>query len=57
MRITIEAGTRGWFEVQFNGLGSVIFNQDTTVNWNAAAPIGTKPGDRFPTFRQDTQAS
>ena len=43
MRITIEAGTRGWFEVQFNGLDSVTFKRDTTVElerWGMPAVVG-----------------
>jgi hypothetical protein len=32
MKVKIEAGTRGWFEVKFHGTDSVTFKRDTTVD-------------------------
>jgi hypothetical protein len=32
MKVKIEAGTRGWFEVKFRGADSVTFKRDTTVD-------------------------
>ena len=32
MEVKIEAGTRGWFEVKFQGADSVTFDRDTTVD-------------------------
>ena len=32
MRVKIEAGTRGWFEVNFQGTDSVTFNRDSIVD-------------------------
>jgi hypothetical protein len=50
MRITIEAGTRGWFEVQFNGLDSLIFNQDTTVELERCGTYWYKTRGQIPDF-------
>jgi hypothetical protein len=35
MKVKIEAGTRGWFEVKFRGADSVTFKRDTTVDVEA----------------------
>jgi hypothetical protein len=32
MKVTIEAGPRGWFEVKFQGTDSVTFKRDSTVD-------------------------
>jgi hypothetical protein len=50
MKVIIEAGTRGWYEIKFNGLDPVIFTEDTTVELEHY-------GGRFLNSQPDIRAS
>jgi len=50
MKVIIVAGTRGWYEMKFNGLDSVIFTEDTTVELEHY-------GGRFLNSQPDIRAS